>query len=58
MEHPLTIGGIEIATFKAGFVPEAFIVPILVTVITSILVSVIPAIRAARIQPVDAMRSC
>ncbi len=57
MDQPMTIGGIEIATFKAGFVPEAFLVPFLVTVITSTLVSVIPAIRAARIKPVDAMRS-
>ncbi len=57
MGQPMTIGGIEIATFKAGFVPEAFIIPFLVIVITSTLVSVIPAIRAARIKPVDAMRT-
>ncbi len=57
MGQPITIGGIEIATFKAGFVPEAFIVPFLVTVITSTLISVVPALRAARIKPVDAMRS-
>ncbi len=57
MGQPMTIGGIEIATFRAGFVPEAFIVPFLVIVITSTLVSVIPAIRAARIKPVDAMRT-
>ena len=52
----MTVGGIEITTFKAGFVPEAFIIPFLVIVVTSTLVSVIPAIRAARINPVDAMR--
>ena len=52
----MTVGGIEITTFKAGFVPEAFIIPLLVIVATSTLVSVIPAIRAARINPVDAMK--
>ena len=57
MGQPMTIGGIEIITFKAGFVPEAFIVPFLVIVTTATLVSVLPAIRAARIKPVDAMRT-
>jgi ABC-type lipoprotein release transport system permease subunit len=57
MGQPMTIGGIEITTFKAGFVPEAFIVPFLVIVITATLVSVLPAIHAARIKPVDAMRT-
>jgi len=57
MGQPMTIGGIEITTFRAGFVPEAFIVPFLVIVTTATLISVLPAIHAARIKPVDAMRT-
>ncbi|SMC55173.1 ABC-type transport system, involved in lipoprotein release, permease component [Desulfocicer vacuolatum DSM 3385] len=57
MEQPITIGGIEISTFKAGFVPGAFIIPFLVIVITATLVSVFPAIHASRVKPVDAMKT-
>jgi len=53
----MTIGGIEITSFRAGFVPEAFWIPFTVIVSTTTLVSLIPAIYAARIKPVDAMRS-
>ena len=57
MGQPMSIGGIEITTFRAGFVPEAFIVPFLVIVTTATLISILPAIHAARIKPVDAMRT-
>ena len=53
----MTIGGIEISSFKAGYVPEAFFIPFTVIAVTATLVSVIPAIRAARVNPVDAMRT-
>lgn len=53
----MTIGGIEVTSFRAGFVPEAFIIPFTAIVATAVIVSVIPAIHAARIKPVDAMRT-
>lgn len=53
---PMEIGGFSITTMYGLIYPGAFLVPAIVTFFTALIVSVIPAVRAMKIIPVEAMR--
>ena len=55
--EPVDMGGIIISTALAAVTPRSFIIPAVATVLTAILVSLWPALRAARVVPVKAMRA-
>jgi len=54
--EPIDIGGIEITTLQAAVTLKSLVIPFLITVLTALVVSVLPAIRAARVVPIKAMR--
>ncbi|HNT28542.1 MAG TPA: FtsX-like permease family protein, partial [bacterium] len=55
--EPVTIAGLTLTTLRSEFSAIAYYKPLLIVVLTAVLVSVLPAIRAARIRPIDALRS-
>lgn len=57
LSNPVDWGGFLFDTITSKVTPRSIINPMVMIVITAILVSIPPAIRAARIQPVKAMRS-
>lgn len=54
---PVSIGGITLDGIKSDWLLEAFTTPFAVVVITAVVVSIIPAIKAALVKPVEAMRT-
>ncbi len=55
--RPLSVGGIYFEGIHSGWILEAFATPFIVVITTAVVVSTIPAIKAARIKPVDAIRT-
>ena len=55
--EPVTIAGLTVTTLRAEFVPIVYWKSFLLVMATALLVSLPPALRAARIKPVDALRS-
>lgn len=55
--EPVTVAGYSLTTLTADITPAAYYKPFLIIFLTALLVSMIPALRAARIKPVDALRS-
>jgi ABC-type lipoprotein release transport system permease subunit len=55
--EPISVGGIFIETINAEYVQEAFTVPIIVIIVTSVLASMIPALKAAKAKPVESMKN-
>jgi len=55
--EPVTIAGLTVTTLRAEFVPIVYWKSFLLVMATALLVSLPPALRAARIRPVDALRS-
>jgi ABC-type lipoprotein release transport system permease subunit len=53
---PMEIGGFTLTTMYGLIYPGAFILPAFVTFITAICVSILPALRAMKILPIEAMR--
>ena len=54
--NPIDIGGFTITTMYGLIYLGAFVGPALVTFVTAVFVSIFPAFRAMRINPVEAMR--
>lgn len=54
---PIDIGGIEIATLQASITVRSLCLPVAITIFTALLVSILPAVRAARVVPMKAMRA-
>jgi len=57
MKTPIDIGGIPYDRMLGELSMNSLLSPALLTIGTALLVSLYPALRAARIRPVDAMRS-
>jgi len=55
--EPVSVGGIEVEAIFAEITLPLFIISALIVIVTAVLVSIIPGIRAARIVPVKALRS-
>ncbi len=55
--EPVTVAGYALTTLTAEITPAAYYKPFLIIFLTALLVSIVPALRAARIKPVDALRS-
>jgi len=55
--EPVTIAGLTVTTLRSEFSAIAYYKPLLIVALTALLVSLLPAIRAARIRPIDALRS-
>lgn len=55
--EPVNIGGIVIERMYSAYLPSVFYTPAIVVILTGVIVSLIPAYRASKIKPVDAMRS-
>ncbi|MCK5808552.1 ABC transporter permease [bacterium] len=55
--EPVSIGGITIESINGAYVPIAFWMPIVVVISTAVIVSLIPAFKAAHTDPVKAMRT-
>ncbi len=55
--EPVSVGGITVSSIKSDLVAEAFTTPFIVVLLSAVIVSIIPAIRAAKTNPVDAMRT-
>lgn len=53
---PMEIGGFTLTTMYGLIYPGAFILPAVVTFITALCVSILPALRAMKILPIEAMR--
>ena len=58
-DYPQSVemGGLIISTMYGSIKPMTFIYPAIITLATSIIVSLIPALRAARIAPIKAIAS-
>ena len=56
LSEPIQYGGITMDTMQSMVAPWIFVVPAVLTITTALLVSIIPALRAAKITPVDALR--
>ncbi|MBC7427869.1 MAG: hypothetical protein H7336_04600 [Bacteriovorax sp.] len=54
--NPIDIGGFTITTMYGLIYAGAFTDPAVVTFFTAIIVSIFPAYRAMKINPVEAMR--
>lgn len=57
LEHATSVGGIEFSHMKSVLDLESILLPFALITIVSFIVSFIPAIRASKISPVEAMRS-
>ena len=55
--EPISVGGIFIETMNSEYVAEAFYIPLIVIVISSVLASLMPAFKASVADPVKSMRS-
>lgn len=55
--EPIDVGGIMVERMRGAINAACFWVPTVVTLGTAMVVSVLPAIRAARVNPVQAMRT-
>lgn len=55
--EPISVGGIFIETINAEYVQEAFTLPIIVIIITSVISSMVPAFKAAKTKPVESMKN-
>jgi len=55
--EPLTYGGVQFAEMRAQITPRSLWLPALVVAATALLVSIPPALKAARISPARAMRN-
>lgn len=56
-DQPLSVGGIYFEAIYSDWVYEAFVTPYVVVVLTAIVVSVFPAVKAMLVKPVDAIRT-
>jgi len=56
LSEPLTWGGMEIAYLKGEINNRSFTIPALTVILSSILVSIIPALKAAKTEPAKTMR--
>lgn len=54
--EPVSIGGIEVSTLYGEVNIRSMYIPALTVFITAFLVSIFPALKAARIEPAEAMR--
>ena len=54
---PMEIGGFTITSMYGLIYPGAFLTPAFVTFFTAVIVSILPGIRAMKIEPVEAMRT-
>jgi putative ABC transport system permease protein len=54
---PISVGGIFIETINAEYVAEAFYVPVIVIILSSVIASLLPAYKASVADPVKSMRS-
>ncbi len=60
--HPITLsqsiqyGGINFSTMSTEIMPEIFWIPVLIVLLTTFLVTLIPAIKAAKSTPMEIMR--
>jgi ABC-type lipoprotein release transport system permease subunit len=54
--EPFNVGGILVTTMYGVINVRSFLIPFLTVFLSSVSVSIIPAIRAGRIKPVDAVR--
>jgi putative ABC transport system permease protein len=54
---PIDIGGFQITTMYGLIYTGAFLSPAIVTFFTAVLVSIFPAFKAMKIDPIEAMRS-
>lgn len=57
LPNPVDWGGFLFDTITAKITVRSILIPVVVIVFSALLVSIPPAIRAARIKPVDALRS-
>ncbi|MCH2567253.1 MAG: FtsX-like permease family protein [Pseudomonadales bacterium] len=57
MPEPIDIGGVKMQSMRGEFSLDVFIFPSCIVYVYALLVSIFPAVKAARINPVDAMRS-
>ncbi len=55
--EPVSIGSITISAIKAEIMPVVYYRPAILVISVAFIVSILPALRAARIKPVDALRS-
>lgn len=55
--EPIDVGGIAVTKMQALITWQSFWIPVAITVCTAVLVSTLPAIRAARVMPIRAMRT-
>jgi ABC-type lipoprotein release transport system permease subunit len=55
--EPLTYGGVRFAEMRAQITPRSLWLPAVVVAATALLVSIPPALKAARISPARAMRN-
>jgi len=57
LPEPIDMGGIKFEFMYGSISIQSIVIPAMVSILSATLVSLYPAIRAARINPVDALRS-
>ena len=57
MPEPIDIGGVNMQAMRGEFSWTVFTFPTLIVYAYALLISIFPAIKAARVSPIDAMRS-
>ena len=57
MPEPVDVGGVSLSHMKGELSPRVFITPLYFVIITALVVCIPPALRAASVSPVKAMRS-
>lgn len=57
MPEPIDVGGVKMQAMRGEFSWDVFIFPTVIVYAYALLISVFPAIKAARVSPIDAMRS-
>lgn len=57
LSNPITYGGMEFKVMKSEFTMYAFFMPGIITFFVAILVSIFPAIKAAKTDPAKSMRA-
>ena len=57
LAQPFNLGGIPYDTLRGSLSPDIFVTSALVIVCSTLAVSILPSLRAARIRPVDALQS-
>jgi putative ABC transport system permease protein len=57
LSTPMTFGGVQIQQMNATINLRSFIIPLITVIITTTAVSILPAVKAARTDPVKTMRT-